>query len=182
MPVVIDLETKKKVDTASLMAFAKKAHRAVGLKGDLGILITGDAEMKALNHQFRRKNKPTDVISFPAFLKGLAGDIAISADIADKNAGRFGHSLTDELQILLLHGMLHLAGHDHERDAGEMAKVEGKLRRRFGLTDSLISRTQVADSTGVARPKVAKTTSTSRIRGLRPPRKKSRPKRRANNR
>jgi probable rRNA maturation factor len=176
LPVVIDIETKKKVDTATLLAFAKKAHKAIGLKGDLAILITGDAEMKRLNRQFRKKNKPTDVISFPASLKGLSGDLAISADIADKNAGDYGHTLTEELQILLLHGMLHLAGWDHEADGGKMATQESKLRGRFGLRDTLIGRAQSVHFKGVARPKVRPLTTPDKIGRLRPARRKSSPK------
>jgi probable rRNA maturation factor len=173
MPVVIDIETKKKVDIAALLAFAKKAHRAVGLKGDLAVLITGDLEMKALNRQFRKKNKPTDVISFPANMNGLAGDLAISADIADKNADRFGHTLTEELQILMLHGMLHLAGMDHEQDSGEMTAREAKLRNRFGLKDSLIGRTQAVHFKAVAGPKALKVGKPSKIGRLRPTRGRS---------
>ena len=175
MPVVIDIETKKKVDLDALMRFARKAHRAVGLKGDLAVLITGDAEMKALNRKFRKKNKPTDVISFPANVNGLAGDLAISADIADNNADRFGHTLTEELQILMLHGMLHLAGMDHERDSGEMGKRESKLRARFGLKDTLIERSQVVHSKAVARPRSVKSKKPSKIGRLRPTRGRSKP-------
>ena len=63
----------------------------------------------------------------------LAGDLAISAEIAARNARRLGHSAADELKILILHGLLHLAGHDHETDGGEMARKEARLRRALGL-------------------------------------------------
>jgi probable rRNA maturation factor len=97
-----------------------------------------------LNRTFRRKNNPTDVLSFPTpnqKASGHSGDIAISAEIAIDNAKRYGHSPADEVKILILHGMLHLAGHDHETDQGKMARIETKLRRQLGLADSLISRT-----------------------------------------
>ena len=107
------------------------------------VLITSNAEMRRLNREFRLKDEPTDVISFPAAENNghaLQGDIAISAEITAENARRFGHSFEDELKILILHGMLHLAGYDHETDKGEMAKVERDLRRQLDLPDSLIGR------------------------------------------
>lgn len=175
--MLIEFQTKKKVDIDALTGFAKKAHRAAGLKGDVDILITSDAEMKKLNRQFRRKNKATDVISFPASAEGVSGDIAISADIADDNARRLGHSLTQEFQILLLHGMLHLAGHDHETDSGAMEGLESRLRARFGLKDSLILRSQVTERKQVKSQAVKKRAAADRIRRLRPATRKTRPKR-----
>ena len=93
-------------------------------------------ELRALNHRFRGKNKATDVLSFPSVAgpesgkaKRVAGDVAISADIARENAVRLGHSAAEEVKILALHGILHLAGFDHERDNGEMARKEAELRR-----------------------------------------------------
>jgi probable rRNA maturation factor len=74
--------------------------------------------------------------------KRSAGDVAISADIARRNARRLGHSLADEVKILVLHGILHLAGFDHERDNGEMARKENRLRRQLKLEGALIERTQ----------------------------------------
>ncbi len=100
----------------------------MGVRGELSVRITSDAEMRELNRRFRRKNKPTDVLSFPSDMPKLAGDIAISADIAAANAEQLGHSLETELKILILHGLLHLAGYDHETDDGEMRKQEDKLR------------------------------------------------------
>ena len=98
--------------------------------------------MRRLNSCFRGKNQPTDVLSFPAdaSAKGFAGDIAISLEIAERNARLLGHSAADEIRILILHGMLHLAGYDHENDKGEMAKKESLLRRRFDLPTGLIER------------------------------------------
>ena len=98
--------------------------------------------MRQLNGRFRGKDRPTDVLSFPAAssAKGLAGDIAVSLDIAAHNARLFGHSVSDEIRVLILHGILHLAGYDHEIDQGEMAKRETLLRRRFALPTGLIER------------------------------------------
>ena len=101
--------------------------------------------MRRLNSRFRGKSRRTDVLSFPvASAKGLAGDIAISLDIAERNARLLGHPVADEIRILILHGILHLAGYDHETDKGEMAKKEIVLRRRLGLPTSLIERTREA--------------------------------------
>ncbi len=99
--------------------------------------------MAALNRQFRKKNYPTDVLSFPACVnKDLAGDVAISAEIAAENAREFGHSCAEEIKILALHGLLHSAGYDHETDGGEMAKAEKKFRRVLHLHDGLIERSE----------------------------------------
>jgi probable rRNA maturation factor len=133
------------VSTQSLSRFVLRARKAVGLKGTVNILITGNAAMRSLNSHFRGKNKATDVLSFPAESAGtpaFAGEIAISADIAAQNSMRLGHALAAEVKILTLHGILHLAGYDHERDNGEMAQKEENLRRELGLPSALIDRTQ----------------------------------------
>ncbi len=96
--------------------------------------------MQALNRRFRRRNTATDVLSFPSEVPGIAGDIAISLEIAASNASALGHSLVEEVKILILHGLLHLAGHDHETDNGEMLAREGRLRLKFGLPTGLIER------------------------------------------
>jgi probable rRNA maturation factor len=140
---VVILEKKLEgVNAAALARFAARARRAARLRGQVAVLVAGDRELRALNRRFCRKDKPTDVLSFPAAGDGLAGDIAISAAAAARNARRFGHPLADELKILILHGMLHLAGYDHERDRGEMARCEDRLRHALGLPSSLIGRTR----------------------------------------
>lgn len=114
--------------------------------------------MQDLNRRYRHKNKPTDVLSFPSGVPGVAGDIAISLEIADANAAEIGHSLATEVKVLILHGLLHLAGYDHETDTGEMLAREALLRRRLKLPVGLIERANGAVS-GVARvarrPKLA---------------------------
>ncbi len=124
----------------ALALFAGKARRAVRLRGEVSVRITSSREMRELNRRFRRKNKPTDVLSFPSSLPKWAGDIAISAEIAASNAAQLGHSTETELRILILHGLLHLAGYDHETDDGEMQAREAKLRRQLKLPDGLIER------------------------------------------
>ena len=127
------------VSRAALERFAQRARCSAGLRSEVNVLITGDAELRRLNRRFRHRDKPTDVLSFPT-VDGSSGDIAISAATAARNARRLGHSTADELKLLLLHGMLHLGGYDHETDDGAMARKEGKLRRELGLPVSLTER------------------------------------------
>lgn len=106
-------------------------------------LVSDDRELRALNRQFRGKNHATDVLSFPsASQSGSLGEIAISLDRARAQATEHGHSLDEELRILMLHGALHLAGLDHESDSGEMARAERRWRKHFGLPAGLIDRTR----------------------------------------
>ena len=102
-------------------------------------LITDDRELQDLNRTFRRKDQPTDVLSFPG--SGTAGgELAISLDRAAEQAGNFGHGVEEELRILILHGLLHLAGMDHETDSGEMARAEARWRRKLKLPPGLVER------------------------------------------
>ena len=132
----------------ALERFVLKARRAVRLRGTVNVLVTSSTAMRALNLRFRQKSKPTDVLSFPSESSshkggqraGLAGEIAISADIARQNAARLGHPTALEIKLLALHGILHLAGMDHERDNGEMARKEARLRSVLRLPTGLIER------------------------------------------
>ncbi|HUP40823.1 MAG TPA: rRNA maturation RNase YbeY [Vicinamibacterales bacterium] len=108
-------------------------------RGSVAVAILPDSKVKALNRRFRRVNKGTDVLSFPGTGKYL-GDIAISRGIARKQAKLLGHSLTVELRVLALHGLLHLLGYDHESDNGRMARAEARLRRKARLPLGLIAR------------------------------------------
>ena len=128
----------------TLARFLTEAQSAVRLKGEVTVLLTTDAAIRKLNRQFRNKNKATDVLSFPAEGIGaeqIAGDLAISVPTALKQAIEQGHSLSTEIKVLILHGLLHLAGHDHEADTGQMARRESMLRARLGLPQGLIERT-----------------------------------------
>jgi probable rRNA maturation factor len=125
----------------ALDRFVARARRAAGLKAKVNVLVTTSAEMKSLNRQFRDKDKPTDVLSFPAepgMQKELAGEIAVSAEIATRNALDLGHSPAEEIKILVLHGILHLRGYDHECDNGQMARREKQLRAKLHLPLGLI--------------------------------------------
>jgi len=130
----------KGVSPAALERFTARARRAAGLRGQVDVLVASNADLRRLNRRFRGKDKPTDVLSFPSDRDGFAGDLAVSAAIARANARRLGHSTADELKVLILHGVLHLAGYDHETDRGEMARTEERLRRRLGLPQTLIAR------------------------------------------
>lgn len=132
--------TSGKISQRELTLFTSKARRAIGLAGELSVRITSVRELQELNRRFRRKNKPTDVLSFPSLVGG-GGDIAVAREIAASNAAALGHSLITELKILILHGLLHLAGFDHESDRGEMTAREAELRQELGLPFGLIERT-----------------------------------------
>ena len=151
------------VSAAQLKRFVRRAQLLAKVKGEVDILISSSTRLRDLNRRFRRKNKPTDVLSFP---RPSGGDIAISADIARENAAHFGHALIDELKILLLHGMLHLAGYDHESDNGRMARVEARLRSQLKLPASLIDRAH-------SRAKSAQPQSAAAVAKTKRPRKRS---------
>jgi len=116
----------------------------VRLKKMANILVTTSRELQQLNRRFRGKNRSTDVLSFPAVpgIANFAGDVAISAEIAARNAAELGHTAAAEIKILALHGILHLAGYDHERDDGEMARKEDRMRKVLGLPVGLIGRNE----------------------------------------
>src|SRR3974377_45810 len=138
---VIVLEHKTlAVRVRALSLFIAKAQRALGLEGEVDVRITSNRELQGLNRRFRRKDRPTDGLSFPSDMQKVAGDIAISADIAAANAADRGHSTETELKILILHALLHLAGYDHQTDNGDMQARETQLRRQLGLPTGLIER------------------------------------------
>ena len=128
-----------------LSGFLREAQAAVRLRGHVSVLLTTDRAIRRLNRQFRGKDKATDVLSFPAeaFIQSqerIAGDVAISVPTALRQAHEQGHPLSVEIKVLMLHGLLHLAGFDHETDKGQMASRERLLRGRLGLPQGLIER------------------------------------------
>ena len=137
------LNSQKKVRLAlrPLERFSEKACRALKLKPQSAALaFVTDAEIARLNKKYRKKNKPTDVLSFPAQSaqpspnkNRFLGDIAIAPAVARRYAKKNGRTLQSEICILILHGLLHLLGYDHETDRGQMDRVEHKLRRKLGL-------------------------------------------------
>ena len=125
----------------AIKAFARIASKRVVNRRGFTCVISDDRELRTLNATFRGHDYATDVLSFPIgeSEQGL-GEIIISAERAEAQAAEFGHGRVDEIQILMLHGLLHLVGMDHETDRGEMARVEDKWREELGLPSSLISR------------------------------------------
>jgi probable rRNA maturation factor len=143
----------------ALARFVSRARARAGLRGTVDVIVTTSPAMRSLNLRFRGQNKATDVLSFPVdpsvngHRKGFAGEVAISAEIALQNAARLGHSPALEVKVLVLHGILHLAGFDHERDNGEMARKEANLRRALRLPPTLTERGQPGRKESVtARP------------------------------
>jgi probable rRNA maturation factor len=117
-------------------------------RGEVALALVTDARMRALNRRFLRKDRPTDVLSFPAGESGapvpgrFLGDIVVATGVARRQAREAGHPYDTELKVLALHGLLHLLGYDHDdaADAGRMARAEARLRRRGGLRLGLIER------------------------------------------
>ena len=122
--------------------FAQLVREQVARGREFHCLVTGDAELKSLNARFRAKDATTDVLSFPSGEKNPLGDIAISLGRARAQARERGHSIETEICILLLHGVLHLMGMDHETDSGKMARAELRWQRKLGLPAGLIERSQ----------------------------------------
>ena len=133
-----------------LESFLRRAKNELGLeKASLTVCLVSDAEIARMNQTFRKKKGPTDVLSFPMSVRRrpvrlrpgsktikngeYLGDIAISPATARRYAKKNGRKLSSELQVLILHGLLHLLGYDHETDGGEMDRMERKLRVRLGL-------------------------------------------------
>jgi len=153
--MVLNRQRRVPVPVNDLERFLARARRALRLAPDsLTVCLVSDAEIARWNRAYRGKPKPTDVLSFrsdenqspgkrprasgarPAFSISSAsylGDIAIAPAVARRNARRFGRTFDDEMRILILHGMLHLMGYDHETDTGQMDRREQRLRRTLGL-------------------------------------------------
>jgi probable rRNA maturation factor len=132
------METKAgEVSPKALGRFVGVVCREVRLGGEVNVLLTTDRRMRELNRRFRHKDKTTDVLSFPST---NGGDIAISIPVAKASARELGHGIADEIKILVLHGALHLKGHDHESDNGRMTRIEKRLRTKLKLPLALTER------------------------------------------
>jgi probable rRNA maturation factor len=160
-PEGMTAETHSALKMRELRGFLSKAKSAVKLRGEVSVLLTGDEMIRTLNRDYRKKDKATDVLSFPvdeehpSAAAKQAGDLAISLDTARKQAEEHRHSLQVEVKILMLHGLLHLAGYDHETDDGQMARKEKALRKELGLPVGLIQRSVKAVSRKAAKKKKA---------------------------
>jgi len=125
------------ISRRDLRAFVKRLETEVAGGRAFCCLITGDEELRRLNREFLGRDYPTDVLSFPSEPNG---EIAISYDAARRQSAEHGHAVHQEIQILMLHGLLHLVGMDHETDRGRMLTAERKWRARLGLPAGLIER------------------------------------------
>jgi probable rRNA maturation factor len=157
--MILNRQRTVRVPVRVLESFLLRLQKEFGLDPEgVTIRLVSDAEIARMNETFRAKEGPTDVLSFPARVASRSsarrngktlgkrrpaahlaqespylGDIAISPATARRNAKKYGRSVSNELRILMLHGTLHLLGYDHEADRGQMNRVEGRLRRKFGL-------------------------------------------------
>jgi probable rRNA maturation factor len=153
--MILNRQRSVRLSTRALESFLLRVRRELDLKQvQVTVCLVSDAEIAGMNQSFRKKHGPTDVLSFPAvklrkaqrsrrrFISSAPvssgseeslGDIAIAPAVAKRNAKNYGRTLPAELKILILHGVLHLLGFDHEADRGEMDRTEKKLRRRLGL-------------------------------------------------
>ncbi len=151
--MILNRQRELRVPGPSLSRFLARAKKSVRMqRAGVTVCLVSDAEITRLNRTYRGQAKPTDVLSFRAaapaadgrsrgphgatMWRGIGdylGDIAISPAVARRNARTYGRSLQQELRILILHGLLHLMGYDHETDDGQMARYERRLRRRLGL-------------------------------------------------
>ncbi len=146
--MILNRQRRVLISVPALRKFYERARQELGLPRDcITIELITDREMARLNKTYRKKRGPTDVLSFPARGHGengkrarkpdkmndYVGDIAISPQTARRNARRFARTLPEEMRVLILHGMIHLAGYDHETDQGEMDRLERRLRKRLGV-------------------------------------------------
>jgi probable rRNA maturation factor len=138
--MILNQQRQVRVKVASLDEFLEKTCRAVKLPHEsLTVCLVNGARMARWNRAYRGKKGATDVLSFPLETAAdsradrYLGDVAICPAVARRNARRLGRTLDGELRILILHGILHLMGYDHERDTGQMERRERRLRRALGL-------------------------------------------------
>jgi probable rRNA maturation factor len=148
--VLLNRQRRRRVDRARLRRVLERAAGALRVSGELALVLGGDQRLRGLNARYRGKDKPTDVLSFPgacaghrpgassrtrcpACARGVPelGDIVISVRTAERNARRLGRTLPRELDVLALHGFLHVLGYDHETDDGTMDRLEQRLRKRL---------------------------------------------------
>jgi probable rRNA maturation factor len=150
--IVLFRRAPAELNRRNLERFARTLRGEVAKGAGFTCLITGDSELRRLNRGFLGKDYPTDVLSFPVVGQvgpvgqavspavGQLGEMAISAARARRQAAAFGHSFEDELCILMLHGLLHLLGMDHETDRGQMKRAESRWRQRLALPQGLVGR------------------------------------------
>jgi probable rRNA maturation factor len=130
--VLLDRQRRRRVRPDRVRRVLRAAARDLGISGELAVVLAGDRTLRSLNARYRGKDKPTDVLSFPGpgGEAGL-GDVVISLDTAERNARALGRTLPQEVDVLALHGFLHVLGYDHETDDGTMDRLERRLRRKL---------------------------------------------------
>ena len=148
--MIVNRQRAARLARPPLESFLRRVKNELGLEeAGLTVRLVSDAEISRMNETFRKKKGPTDVLSFPMVARRrpvrlrrgsrtvrageYLGDIAISPATAQRYAKKNGRKLSNELEVLILHGVLHLLGYDHETDRGEMDRLERRLRQRFGL-------------------------------------------------
>lgn len=149
--MILNRQRRIPLAVEALSRFCKRVQRELGFPEEsVTVCFVSDPAIALMNRKFRDKQGPTDVLSFPSrrpkarqarSLRNTRrtpsdryiGDIVISPETARRYARRRSHALASELRVLILHGMIHLAGYDHENDNGEMTRLERRLRRRLGL-------------------------------------------------
>jgi len=148
--MIVNRQRAARLARPPLESFLRRVKNELGLEeAGLTVRLVSDAEIARMNETFRKKKGPTDVLSFPMMARRrpvrlrrgsrtvkdgeYLGDIAISPATAQRYAKKNGRKLSSELQVLILHGVLHLLGYDHETDRGKMDRIERKLRKRLGL-------------------------------------------------
>ena len=136
-PDILNRQRTVPVRVGRLREFARRLAATARVQPEnYSVVLVSDRRIRELNRRYRQRSVATDVLSFPLHENGengFLGDVVISAETAKRQARRLGHGLDAELKLLLLHGVLHLMGHDHETDRGEMDRRERGLRRRLGL-------------------------------------------------
>jgi probable rRNA maturation factor len=130
--VFVNRQRKRRIAQGRFLRILREAARGLRVSGELALVFAGDGVLRRLNRVYRGKDRPTDVLSFPGpgGAEGL-GDVLVSVPAAERNARRLGRTLSQELDVLALHGFLHLLGYDHETDDGAMDRLERRLRLRL---------------------------------------------------
>jgi probable rRNA maturation factor len=130
--VLLNRQRRQRISPVRLRRVLTGAAAALRVSGEISLVLAGDRLLRRLNRDYRGKDRPTDVLSFPGDggEAGL-GDVVISVETAGRNARRLGRTLLQELDVLALHRLLHVLGHDHETDDGTMDRIERRLRTRL---------------------------------------------------
>mgnify|MGYP001566331626 CR=1 FL=1 len=130
--VFLNRQRRRRINQKRLRRVLEGAAAELGVSGEIVVVLTADEPVRVLNARYRGKDKPTDVLSFEGYggAEGL-GDVVISVEAAARNSREHGRTLLQELDLLVLHGFLHILGHDHETDDGTMERLEKRLRRKL---------------------------------------------------